>query len=112
MQRLASDLARARAAGARAVAVVAALRRALARPAGALSRGLLRTTRLAVPVLVVGNLIAGGAGKTPTVIATLALLRRAAGRPGSCRAATGGARAACATSMPPAMRARSATSRC
>ena len=43
---------------------------------------LLRTTRLAVPVLVVGNLIAGGAGKTPTVIATLALLRRAGWTPG------------------------------
>jgi tetraacyldisaccharide 4'-kinase len=41
-----------------------------------------RTTRLAVPVLVVGNLIAGGAGKTPTVIATLALLRRAGWTPG------------------------------
>ena len=42
----------------------------------------LRTTRLQVPVLVVGNLIAGGAGKTPTVIATVALLRRAGWTPG------------------------------
>jgi tetraacyldisaccharide 4'-kinase len=57
---------------------------------GALWRGrlalyrarLLRTTRLTVPVLVIGNLIAGGAGKTPTVIATLALLRRAGWTPG------------------------------
>jgi tetraacyldisaccharide 4'-kinase len=43
---------------------------------------LLRSTRLPVPVLVVGNLIAGGAGKTPTVIATVSLLRRAGWTPG------------------------------
>ena len=42
----------------------------------------LRTTRLAVPVIVVGNLFAGGAGKTPTVIATLELLRGAGWTPG------------------------------
>ena len=36
---------------------------------------LLRTERLPVPVVVVGNLVAGGAGKTPTVLALVSLLR-------------------------------------
>jgi len=46
------------------VGVVAARRRARA-----------RAPALAVPVIVVGNVIVGGAGKTPTVIALVALLR-------------------------------------
>jgi tetraacyldisaccharide 4'-kinase len=35
-----------------------------------------------VPIVVVGNLVAGGAGKTPTVVATVALLRRHGFTPG------------------------------
>ncbi len=37
--------------------------------------GALRSTRLPVPVIVVGNVLAGGAGKTPVVIAVLEHLR-------------------------------------
>ena len=44
--------------------------------------GLLRAQRLPVPVVVVGNLVAGGAGKTPTVLAVVALLRRQGWTPG------------------------------
>ncbi len=44
--------------------------------------GWLRSYRLPVPVVVVGNLVAGGAGKTPTVLATASLLRRLGWTPG------------------------------
>jgi len=45
-------------------------------------RGWRTTTTLRVPVVVVGNLIVGGAGKTPTVIAVVAALRRHGFTPG------------------------------
>jgi tetraacyldisaccharide 4'-kinase len=45
-------------------------------------RRLLRTTRLRVPVVVVGNLIVGGAGKTPTVLALVKALTTQGHRPG------------------------------
>lgn len=55
---------------------VSAARRALYR------NGLLRAPALGAPVIVVGNLIAGGAGKTPVVLALVTLLRDAGYTPG------------------------------
>ena len=46
------------------------------------ARGLRESARLPVPVVVVGNLVVGGAGKTPTTIAVVDLLRRHGYRPG------------------------------
>lgn len=44
--------------------------------------GWCKAERLPVPMVVVGNLIAGGAGKTPAVLAVVELLRQAGWRPG------------------------------
>lgn len=64
--------------------------RALARVYGAVialrmhlfRMGLLRRQRLAVPVIVVGNVTVGGTGKTPLTIALVQRLREAGFRPG------------------------------
>lgn len=48
----------------------------------AYATGLLRSQQAPVPVVVVGNLVAGGAGKTPTVIALVQALRTAGHVPG------------------------------
>lgn len=56
--------------------VVAALRRALYRI------GLLRTIRLPVPVIVVGNVSVGGTGKTPLVLWLATFLRQQGFQPG------------------------------
>lgn len=56
--------------------MASALRRSL------YTKDLLRAQRLPVPVVVVGNLVAGGAGKTPTVMAIVELLRRRGFTPG------------------------------
>jgi tetraacyldisaccharide 4'-kinase len=44
--------------------------------------GVLRSHHLPVPVIVVGNVVVGGAGKTPTVIALVRHLQAAGWRPG------------------------------
>jgi tetraacyldisaccharide 4'-kinase len=44
--------------------------------------GLLRTRRLPVPVVVGGNVVVGGAGKTPTVLALINHLRQRGWHPG------------------------------
>jgi tetraacyldisaccharide 4'-kinase len=61
----------------------------LLRPAAALYGALARrqrqhteATRLPVPVIVVGNLIVGGAGKTPTTVAVVQHLQQQGWRPG------------------------------
>ncbi|MEP6873596.1 MAG: tetraacyldisaccharide 4'-kinase [Burkholderiales bacterium] len=57
-------------------AAITALRRALYRI------GALRSVSVAAPVIVVGNLIAGGAGKTPVVMALIETLRLRGHSPG------------------------------
>jgi tetraacyldisaccharide 4'-kinase len=55
---------------------------AIALRRGLVLAGLLRSERLPVPVVVVGNLVVGGAGKTPAVIALVTMLRRQGWTPG------------------------------
>jgi tetraacyldisaccharide 4'-kinase len=50
--------------------------------AAAYRKGLLRSHALPVPVVVVGNLVAGGAGKTPTTLALVEMLRGLGWTPG------------------------------
>ncbi|MBL8360692.1 MAG: tetraacyldisaccharide 4'-kinase [Rubrivivax sp.] len=54
----------------------------LYRALAALKAAMTSRGRVPVPVIVVGNLVVGGAGKTPTVIAIVQALQRAGRRPG------------------------------
>lgn len=63
---------------AHALRPLAALYGALTR----IDRAFARPSRLEVPVVVVGNLVAGGAGKTPTTIELVRALRRRGWSPG------------------------------
>src|SRR2546421_12592613 len=56
--------------------------------------GFLRTERLAVPVVVVGNIAVGGSGKTPLAIAIAGELSRRGWRPGIVSRGYGGSSAA------------------
>lgn len=65
--------------------LAATLLRPLAAVYGALStvqRTRVRPTRVGASVIVVGNLVVGGAGKTPTTIALVAALKQRGWRPG------------------------------
>ena len=44
--------------------------------------GLRKSTRLAVPVIVIGNISAGGTGKTPLVLGLIEALRKRGWKPG------------------------------
>jgi tetraacyldisaccharide 4'-kinase len=86
----------------------------LLRPASAMYGALARQqrertipTRLPVPVLVIGNLIIGGAGKTPTTIAVVQHLQRQGWRPGVISRGHGraGVQVSAVTSQTPAAQA-------
>ena len=75
------------------------------------AHGLLTIHQLPVPVVVVGNVVVGGAGKTPTVLALLHHLKPGAGNPVWCPGDTAAAAPAC-WRLPPTPRRRTvATSR-
>ncbi len=62
--------------------------------------GLKRSTRLPVPVLVVGNVVVGGAGKTPTAIGLVQHLQTQGWRPGVLSRGHGRSGSACLAVRP------------
>ncbi|WP_298929390.1 tetraacyldisaccharide 4'-kinase [uncultured Ramlibacter sp.] len=74
--------------------LLAALRRRLYRA------GLFASTRMPVPVMVVGNVVAGGAGKTPVVLALLDHLRQRGLRAGVVSRGYGRASSGCREVQP------------
>lgn len=68
--------------------LLAALRRAAYRS------GVLPAVKLPVPVIVVGNIVVGGTGKTPLVLALAAMLKKCGRRPGIVSRGYGGSAAA------------------
>lgn len=82
---------------------VAAVYGALSALRGALYRsGVLRTERLPVPVVVVGNVVAGGAGKTPVTQAVVRALRERGWHPGVVSRGYGRATTDCREVLPDA----------
>jgi len=73
---------------------LAAVRRALYRA------GILHSSRVSRPVVVVGNLVAGGAGKTPLTLALIAALRAAGRHPGVISRGHGGSASAAGAVLP------------
>ena len=73
--------------------------------------GVFSRKKLSVPVVVVGNITAGGAGKTPLVIALVDALRERGWKPGVFRADSRVRRAASCASMRIRTRRTSATKR-
>ena len=65
-------------------------------------RGLLRSHRAAVPVIVVGNITAGGTGKTPTVLWLVNELRNRGFRPGIVSRGYGGSHSGSSMRVEPA----------
>lgn len=75
--------------------------------------GLLKSQRVSVPVIVVGNISVGGTGKTPLVARLVELLREAGYKPGIVSRGYGGRSTEWPLQVTPtATRGRSATNRC